>query len=1056
MKRRASLITILCLGVLFATIHSASADDTEIYTVSSSPVKPNVLILFDNNASMANNANAGDPYNPGITYTCKDSGGNPVACPYVADQIYRLVTTNQASSGYTPMTGLTLSGTTPSCVQARTGLADTGTWSAPQGSGLKTNGTCGTGGQGVVYLGNLLNYNSQAGSGGTQSEANVINQAVRNVVNATFQTVNYGLEVFNINKSGGYMVAPIQDLTNATTRTTFLNRIPDSPQTGTSWPLLAGNGRPLAEALYDAGAYYKGVGPIIGGGSSYSTPITDECQKNFVIILANGTTDGDGSPKLGQTTALGLVGDFNHDGLEPGAYGTGTHYLDDVAGFIHDNLTVTGFASTRGVKTFVIQVFSENDALLIDTARLGHGEYYTASNANAVSDALTRAITQVILEANSSFVAPVVPVSPANRTFSGDKVYIGFFRPLDDSFWFGNLKKYAIRDGIIVDKNGNPATDSTGAFLPTAQSYWSANPDGGEVTDGGIGQLLLNRTSARNLYTYLGSNSNLNHASNAFNTTNITPTMLGLSSTDTTSRTRLVNFVYGYDTYGPDPTAKRDWIMGDILHSRPVVVNYTASLSMIYVGSNGGMLHAFEDNFGTNSATDGQEKWGFIPRDVLPNLQNMVGAVHGYFVDGSPSIYLNDANNDGQITTGGSGDQAILVFGERRGGNTLWALDVTDPNSPVFKWKIDPTTTGFSELGQSWSQPQIGKMNIGGTIKPVVLIGGGYDDISEDELPPTADTKGRAIYVIDLTTGAKIWDYSYTTSVTNDSSSTTDDMTYSVPSDLTPLDTANVGLIDRIYVGDLGGRMWRFNVGDPDTANWTGGIIFKSNPGNDSSTGRKIFYPPDVTFEIGYQFLFFGTGDREHPITSTSVVDRIYAVRDYSVSGFTTEGNSSAAASNQLMDVTVNLLQDPSSTSGTISSITASLAANGGWYIRLIAQTGEKALSPAVVVNKVATFTTYAPLEISSDSNCTANLGSGYVYSLAYQNGNSVYDYNGDDSVGLNDRAKRLGSGIPSGVVVVVTNDDLVGLVGIGGGINPVPVPSITSTRKIYWRQANF
>jgi type IV pilus assembly protein PilY1 len=344
-------------------------------------------------------------------------------------------------------------------------------------------------------------------------------------------------------------------------------------------------------------------------------------------------------------------------------------------------------------------------------------------------------------------------------------------------------------------------------------------------------------------------------------------------------------------------------------------------------------------------------------------------------------------------------------------------------------------------------------MNIGGTTTNVMIISGGYDAAHDDALPATTNTKGRAVYAVNVITGAKIWEYSYTTSVTNDGANAKDNMTYAIPSDVTILDANNDGLIDRVYVGDTGGQMWRFDTGDSSTSNWTGRIIFKSNPGNDSSTGRKIFYPPDVTFESNYQYLFFGTGDREHPVSSTTVVDRLYAIRDYSVSGFTTEGNSTAAASDKLMDVTSDVLQDSGSSQSTIDSITASLATNGGWYIRLTGQTGEKDLSTTIVLNKVVTYTTYAPLQISSSGACSANLGTGYAYSLNYQNGNSVYDYDNDNDLDVNDRPTSLGAGIPSGLVITITPNLATGLVGVGGGIDTVEVPSTASANKIYWHE---
>ena len=257
--------------------------------------------------------------------------------------------------------------------------------------------------------------------------------------------------------------------------------------------------------------------------------------------------------------------------------------------------------------------------------------------------------------------------------------------------------------------------------------------------------------------------------------------------------------------------------------------------------------------------------------------------------------------------------------------------------------------------------------------------------------------------------------------------------------------------------------MWRFDVGDPSTSNWTGKILFKSNPGNDSSTGRKIFYPPDVTFENSYQFLFFGTGDREHPVSSMTIVDRLYAVKDYSVSGFTTEGTSEgscptsatpASASNQLTDVTCDDLQTGNSVQA--SAMSAALSTSGGWYIRLT-NTGEKDLSPATVINQVATLTTFAPLSSSSAKTCTANLGTAYVYSLSYTNGNSVFNYNQDNSTTAADRSTKIGTdGIPSGVVVTIVPGKTTGLVGIGGGIINVQVPNASSANQIYWHEPYY
>ncbi|WP_299006764.1 hypothetical protein, partial [uncultured Caulobacter sp.] len=85
--------------------------------------------------------------------------------------------------------------------------------------------------------------------------------------------------------------------------------------------------------------------------------------------------------------------------------------------------------------------------------------------------------------------------------------------------------------------------------------------------------------------------------------TNITPAKLGLTGVDATTaeKDKLIDYVYGYDSYdrnsNGNTTEKRSWILGDIIHSVPLIVNYdsTGTNSLIIVGSNDGMLHAFDD-----------------------------------------------------------------------------------------------------------------------------------------------------------------------------------------------------------------------------------------------------------------------------------------------------------------------------------------------------------------------------------------------------------------------------------------------------------------------------
>src|SRR5690606_37392508 len=121
-----------------------------------------------------------------------------------------------------------------------------------------------------------------------------------------------------------------------------------------------------------------------------------------------------------------------------------------------------------------------------------------------------------------------------------------------------------------------------------------------------------------------------------------------------------------------------------------------------------------------------------------------------------------DRNNNGIIETSSpENDFVYLVFGLRRGGNSYYALDVSDKNNPVMKWVQDE---GF---GQTWSTPVIARVDTddvdpeGSDIRTrdaVVIVGGGYDPVHDTPAAPaSADAMGNRIYMLDLETGEPVW-----------------------------------------------------------------------------------------------------------------------------------------------------------------------------------------------------------------------------------------------------------------------------------------------------------
>jgi type IV pilus assembly protein PilY1 len=802
---------------------------------------------------------------------------------------------------------------------------------------------------------------------------------------------------------------------------------------------------PLAETLYEAGLYFKGGSSYFNSGVVYTSPIQFYCQRNYVIIITDGDSTRDRNAVLGS-----VIGDRDGDGREPGGANEvhyivdgddmlGTDYLDDVAKYLYDIDLRSDLTEQQNIVTYTIgfTIHSQHNLLERGAAK-GHGRYFFSDNAQQLADAFQDIVNE-ILEKSTSFVAPLVPVSRMERTSAGDKIYLALFQPVSGGMWSGNIKKFGVAQetstlsgitiGDIIDANGAAALGQDGQILPTAKSFWTTlSMDGGDVEKGGVGEVLRNRSSSRNIYTYLGPNVIVSDATNAFTEANITPAMLGLGA-DTSARDKLVRFVRGYDSYDDNgngiTTEKRDWMLGSFLHSRPMIIHYETR-SVIYAGANDGMLHAFDDS-------DGSELWAFIPPNLLDKLQALRTDVVSPFVDGSPKAFIS-YDLTGQIT------QAILMFGQRRGGNHYYALDITNPLNPRYLWKISPEGD-YAQLGQTWASPVIGKIAFGTGEKWVVFIGGGYDD-NQDNDPVTApDSKGRAIYVVDVLDGSLVWRYSYAEN---------SQMMYSIPSDVQRVDTNGDGKIDRLYVGDMGGQMWRFNIADPAPVQWTGKIIFKSN--TTSSEKRKIFYPPDVTLEKdsgNYEMLFFGTGDREHPKESTNI-NRLYSVKDKNPSTPLTENN--------LVDVTQDLLQDPSTSVTDKTAILTALSTQDGWVIKLDQNPGEKCLASPLVYYGVVYYTSFAPNFGSVADPCFVGEGTGRLYALNYKTGNAVFNLDGslDGAISRSDRSGTIGTGMPSGVIMTFIGGKGVAYVGVGGPEGPrVPRPKLLGERSIIpvtWR----
>lgn len=852
--------------------------------------------------------------------------------------------------------------------------------------------------------------------------------------------INLGLMLANPSGAdkGGYVRYHIRPMNVASNRTAILGKI----NNGTAG-IPQANNAPYAKSMHEAYLYFGGKPQAYAGfssaqydlaaksGNGYVSPISDSCQKNYIIFVGNGGPDSgeenDTQKLLGGVgaTAISPSGILTSDPVSFTPNNYTSSWFDEYARTLFKRDVNTVVDGMQNVVSYTIAVQNPADnkystnpetsarKLLESAATLGGGEYFEAHNGQAVLKAFINLLRKM-QAVDSVFSSSTLPVSVNVRGTFLNQVYMGQFRPDANARprWPGNLKQYQIAldvngNPILADKNKKAVEDQVNGFLlPGVTSFWSTPstywafdpmgnpasssdaPDGSTVEKGGVAQRMRSQyatsQSSRQLYTCTGScSSGTALSSNLFATTNsaITADLLGAAGTE---RDDLINWVRGADNRNNEDgnnisTDVRARIHGDLVHSRPAVVNYNRSPGdrdiVVYYGTNSGVFHAVK---GGQDNSDGLEKWGFIFPEHFAGLRRLrenspevsTANPKPAFADGPVTVYQLDANSDGKVLVA-NGDKVYLYVGMRRGGRFIYAFDVTDPDTPKYLWKVDNTMTDFSELGQSWSALRPAKIRAVAN-DPVVIFGGGYDPESEDTLPAGTNTKGRGIFVVNGRTGALV-------------KHLLPSGMGSVPADLTVLDRNGDGNSDRIYAADTKGGIWRIDIDDADPDNWSAYKL--ASIAGSGADERKFLNKPDVVFGSGYDAVLVGSGDREKPF-DTSVQNRFYMIKDTNVGlvgGLlcTTGDQGRTCTEADLTDVTSLPPGD-----GVLP------ADSKGWFLTL-SGSGEKAVSGSVTVFGTIFFTTNRPTP-PAPGICSSNLGEARLYAVGFEVGGPRLDLNAD------------------------------------------------------------
>lgn len=932
----------------------------------------------------------------------------------------------------------------------------------------------------TIYSANYIRWYHGPTGYSEESRLRIAKDAVKGLISST-PGVDFGLAVFNRNNdtdnNGGRIVRDIlgSEVTLANGKTgeqDLLDRVE---------ALTASTNTPLCETLREAYQFFGGKTVVYGLQGSprdttaesptgtYEAPY-DNCSNNgYVIYITDGEPTQDTSS---DTFVQGLINTLSTD--EKAAYGTvvsygsgrnrENSYLAALAGYMKHKDVNAVSPGTQTVTTFTVgfgdEAISGAGNLLAETARRGGGEYYPATDASALTDAL-KASLLAILRINTSLVSPAIASNNFDRTRSLNNIYYAMFEPDDGPRWRGNLKKLVFSpDGYVADSRGLPAIKFDGTIIDSAQTFWSSGRDGNKVAEGGAQEMLAEK-STRSLYVINNAQSRLDALTKANLVTQAgseAALMTFMQAGSTTELDSLIDWTKGLDVDDEDfdtSTLIRAHIMGDPLHSRPLVLNYgpqsgnpaDAPDLRILFGTNAGFLHMFKD---MGSTID--ESWAAIPYEFLPNQRalriNAESADHIYGVDSSPVALIKDANRNGVLKS--SENDFVWVFtGLRSGGKAYYAFDISSPNTPTLKWRLNSQTTGFSELGLTWSVPEVAF--VPGVTTPVLIFAGGYDVNKSAQGLGANDSTGRGIYIVNAETGALV--FSATPAATSTTNLQVTGMADSMPGSVATLDSDGDGKTDRIYAGDTGGNIWRMDLPNATKSDWR---VFKfASLGSDSTQAadRRFFTQPIVVRTINkevtrtvvggntvysyqdrpFDAVLIGSGDRNRPSSEATVRNGYFMLRDYDVMPRATTAQArNPILITDLYDVTSDPLS-AQTTSDDVLATKAGITTAKGW-VNWLNEPGEKSMGAGVVLQGKLYFTSFLP-QVQSFQQCTIqSIGAARQYMVDMHYGSSfryVVDLDGNETP---ERYVEVQNKVADDLVVHAGDDAKVRIIGGGVG----------------------
>lgn len=751
---------------------------------------------------------------------------------------------------------------------------------------------------------------------------------------------------------------------------------------------------PLSGSLKTAKDYFSNT---LAGTS---TPITNTCQRNFVLLATDGNPTGKTNG-----TMYSLADQLNtFDAV------TGTWNFSLAARDVFDKVTALRTTSYNGknydVQTYVVGL-GDSVANPGSVATFNRMAALGGTNAAILAndeDALTQAFLNISIDiTNKTAAASAVSLNSGSWN-TGSKVFQGRFSP--DAGWSGQLLAFAI------DANGVPA----------------ANPD----WDAAQKLNAQNWNLGRQIMTYkpsaaLGSRgvalrwpgNPAAPGANEIDADLVTALNKDITGVADGFGAQRIEFLRGNATREarncaacPAPTFRNraTSVLGDIVNSAPLYIGgptgdfrdtievkrystYAATrralTPMIYVGANDGMLHAF-------NGTTGAEVFAYVPGAVRDRLSALTSAnyTHQYTVDGSPVV--------GDVHYGGNW-RTLLVSGMAAGAPGLFALDLTDPArfteanaSSLVRWELGASD---ADVGHIFGRPMLVKMRDG---KWRAIVGNGYNSANGHAVLLLIDLETGAVKKIDTKAGGA-----------NGLSS------------VAVVSTADNGVADLVYAGDLNGNLWKFDLSATNAADWKVAYGTADAPlplFSATAAGQRFTARPDVVrFPKGGYLVTLGSGRYiDAADNAAGATQALYGIWDNGAPVATAQlqnqtivGTAAGAAGStfRLTTHAVGAAIDTGIAGDNAISLDEYYATRKGWKMNLV-EAGERVVADATVRFGHVVMSTVIPSTVVCE-----NGGTGWIMDIDVITGNRspALDTNGDNLV--ND-ADYLNGTMVSGVKI--------------------------------------